>query len=227
MGGNTFPDISRHCMVVLNDLTLMVIGGWVGSITASTDTWFHDLQTQTWYPGPPLIQGRSSHSCGVIRDTNYQETGVTKSIVVVTGGINFQGVAEDHTEILSFPGDFRATTFQRLIWEHGPSLPKPNAGGVIVENAVKDALFLIGGHDWNFVPSRKILRLIFPELDEFMKAPTTSIIDARKGFEVVYAWEEVEAELPFGVTGHVAFMVPESIVDCKSEEKQEETKETV
>ena len=71
-----------HCMVAINDTTLLLTGG-VTANSQITDpdykSWFLDLTTETWVEGPQTAFRRLFHTCGKFTDWNGRE------IVVVAG----------------------------------------------------------------------------------------------------------------------------------------------
>ena len=71
--------LKGHCAVLLNNTTLMVIGGYKFPISLSA-TYFFDLDTNTWSSGPSLMDERSYHTCNLITDCEGSQH------VVVVGG---------------------------------------------------------------------------------------------------------------------------------------------
>ena len=60
--------VEHHCMVLVDDLNIMVIGGHTrdqGMYGSATH--FYNFDSQSWKDGPSLILGRSYHSCGMIK----------------------------------------------------------------------------------------------------------------------------------------------------------------
>jgi hypothetical protein len=85
-----------HCLVSLNDTTVLLIGGLLVNLTRSKATFFYDINHQTWTEGPSLIAERSVHSCALFKSPQHSHT----DTVIVTGGSNGQsGLAS--TEILN------------------------------------------------------------------------------------------------------------------------------
>ena len=84
----TFPSIPttvyQHCMVSINDETLLVIGGIQGS-EYSTKTYLYLSLIDVWMEGPPLNVARSRHSCGVIKGAADSDV---SRVIVVAGGYN-------------------------------------------------------------------------------------------------------------------------------------------
>ena len=85
-GGNSFQELAQipteikgHCVVFLDNNTLMVIGGY-NFPNAVSETYFLDIPSNVWTAGPPLITTRAYHTCNVITDCE------DKRQVVVVGG---------------------------------------------------------------------------------------------------------------------------------------------
>jgi hypothetical protein len=77
-------EVSSHCIVSLNDTTLILIGGKLQSVTYSKATWFYNTDHKTWTDGPSLTIGRESHSCALFKSPQHGHT----DTVIVTGGWN-------------------------------------------------------------------------------------------------------------------------------------------
>ncbi len=103
--------IDEHCSVSVNETTILIIGGnQNGEI--SSNTFFFNTETGTWWQGPDLKQSRKQHSCQRIRkNSNSQEM----SIIVVGGWLGH--TATSSVEILD-PGANE--------WTRGPELPFTN-----------------------------------------------------------------------------------------------------
>ena len=57
----------------------MLIGGYNGSCCYSQKTYFFDVPTLKWIPGPSTITAHRFHGCGILTN-NYQ------NLVVIVGG---------------------------------------------------------------------------------------------------------------------------------------------
>jgi hypothetical protein len=77
-------EIIFHCLVSLNDTTVILIGGMLPDNTYSKATFFYNTDHKTWTEGPSLITGRSSHSCALFKSPQHGHT----DTVIVTGGNN-------------------------------------------------------------------------------------------------------------------------------------------
>ena len=71
--------LKAHCAVFLDNTTLMVIGGYKFPRSYS-DTYFFDLDSNSWSSGPSLTEERSYHTCNLITDCEGSQH------VVVVGG---------------------------------------------------------------------------------------------------------------------------------------------
>jgi hypothetical protein len=89
-------EIGDHCLVSLNDTTILLIGGWVGHWTGSKATFYYNTDHETWTEGPSLITGRAGHSCALFKSP---QDGTTDT-VIVTGGYSSGGSYLASTEFL-------------------------------------------------------------------------------------------------------------------------------
>jgi hypothetical protein len=91
-------EVSSHCVVSLNDTTLLLIGGARLDWTESKATFFYNTDHKTWTDGPSLTIGRSSHSCALFKSPQHGHT----DTVIVTGGIGgYNAVKHASTEFLN------------------------------------------------------------------------------------------------------------------------------
>jgi hypothetical protein len=88
-------EVGWHCLVSLNDTTVLFIGGWLQNGTTSKATWFYNTDHKTWTDGPSLILGRHSHSCALFKSPQHGHT----DTVIITGGVNNDAIAS--TELLN------------------------------------------------------------------------------------------------------------------------------
>jgi hypothetical protein len=103
-GTTTGPDLPLevvfHCLVSLNETTILLIGGLYMDgfhLTYTKDTFYYNIDDKTWTVGPSLITARYSHSCALFKSAKHGNT----DTVIVTGGS--QGyVLLDSTEFLIF-----------------------------------------------------------------------------------------------------------------------------
>jgi len=73
----------QHCLVKINDSTLLMIGGDSGSITKKT--FFLHIGETKWTPGPALKIGRRGHGCGIIDWFNPSSNQLEKVVFAVGG----------------------------------------------------------------------------------------------------------------------------------------------
>ena len=122
--------IFRHCMVLLNSTTVLVIGG-IQDEYNSPNTYFFNTKSEEWVAGPRLLYGRDSHSCGKIKKDSQSN----QESVIVVGGWNVPLMSS--VEIL----DAGAS-----VWRTGPNLPI----GITEASMVDDpfgGVVLIGGYN--------------------------------------------------------------------------------
>jgi hypothetical protein len=98
-GTTTGPDlpieVKGHCLVSLNDTTVLLIGGNLKDGTTSKATFFYSTDHMTWTDGPSLTIGRYYHSCALFKSPQHGHT----DTVIVTGGYNGDDLAS--TEFLN------------------------------------------------------------------------------------------------------------------------------
>ena len=71
--GNKFPvTIAGHCSFPINSTHAMVTAG-TQDWSVSASTWFVDLTTTTFTPGPTMKTRRHSHGCSIFREPSYSE----------------------------------------------------------------------------------------------------------------------------------------------------------
>ena len=91
--GNKFPvTIAGHCSFPINSTHAMVTAG-TQDWSVSASTWFVDLTTTTFTPGPTMKTRRHSHGCSIFKQG-------TKLFGVVSGGKKSGGL--DSTEMIRF-----------------------------------------------------------------------------------------------------------------------------
>ena len=59
--------VERHCMVLVNNSHIMLIGGKTEEAKYSGKTYFLNLEGGTWEDGPVLNIPRNSHACGMLK----------------------------------------------------------------------------------------------------------------------------------------------------------------
>ncbi len=123
--------IGAHCMVTINSTTVMVIGGTQNGQN-SANTFYLNIERQSWTEGPALKTTRYAHSCGRIRkDQNSQELSI-----IVAGGTNDDSPLLSSVEVLD-EGSKE--------WQTGPELPFGIKYAKIVEDPSRGVV-LIGGY---------------------------------------------------------------------------------
>ena len=129
-----------HCSVRINDSLLLVIGGLRVNYyaSASAKTYFFNVHSNKWNPGPSITKPRSRHACGAM-DWLNPDTNVTKKYVVVAGGNDRQALFTNSVEILIFD-DYLVN---KLGWQPGPNLPRALSRGRMAE--YNNSVFHLGG----------------------------------------------------------------------------------
>ena len=120
--------IRRHCMVLLNSTSVLLVAGIQQGIT-SNRVFIFNSDFENWIEGPPLKFARSLHSCTMIK-TNGQSNNLS---IVVAGGNN--GTVMSSVEILDEGSNE---------WRAGTDLPQGTSNAMMVADS-NDGVVLIGG----------------------------------------------------------------------------------
>jgi len=126
-----------HCMVRINESTLLSIGGFGASTGYSAQTNFYDSINNNWYEGPNLSVTRDRHACGVLNWYN-PDTDQNEKVIVVAGGSNDLHYMSS-TELL-FLSEFETS---QQGWVRGPNLP--NTANIPTMVEYKNSVILVGG----------------------------------------------------------------------------------
>merc|ERR1712004_505472 len=138
--GKDFPTaIARHCSFKINSTHALVTGGFQ-DVSYSASTWFVDLATTRFTPGPKMTSRRSGHACSTLQLER-------KTFGVVAGG-DYLGSTEwiDLEE-------------ESPTWSEGPKLPIRMDGLNMVKTT--QGTYALGGHDGSNVRS-EVLHLDCP-----------------------------------------------------------------
>ena len=127
-----------HCVLSIDPNLAMIVGGYEGNTrdeaVPTKKTYFYDLQTNHWTPGPDLNTARADLACSVLK------VGADTYVIVTGGSIGtfWEPNPLKSTEILSM-------TSQQ--WISGPDLPLPLSKHSMV--TVLNKVYVIGGMlDW-------------------------------------------------------------------------------
>ncbi len=134
-GSRPGPDLParlfHHCLVQVNDSTLLLVGGISNQREDSKDSYYFDVNLEIWTRGPDLAIARHTHACGRLKDKGFKNG----TMIVVAGG---KKEAARSTEILVENG---------LVWTKGPDLPISLRSSVMVSKPDQYQLLVIGGCD--------------------------------------------------------------------------------
>jgi len=123
--GKDFPTtISSHCTIKINSTHGLVIGGKQDD-SYPASTWFVDLTTITFTPGPKMTTGRISPGCSTFHVGTKTYGAVSGGGAIESGG-NYKGNVLDSTEIIDLEQ-------QSPTWTEGPKLPRGLQGLTLVE----------------------------------------------------------------------------------------------
>ncbi len=186
-GWKTLPqrlpvEIQRHCSVLVNSTTVMIIGGFQ-NFSLSSDTFFFNTENEIWRAGPQLKNNRYWHSCGRIRKNSQSQ-----DFSIIVGG----GITEDGNGWL-FLSSVEILDLGANEWRKGPNLPFGITHAQMVEDP-NGGVVLVGGESYHT-----------DYLDTLYQLP-------HGGEEAV--WIKMEQKLKIGRNSHVAFLVPDDVVDC-------------
>jgi len=128
--GKDFPEtILYHCSFKINSTHGLVTGGVQDIFADSTaSTWFVDLTTTTFTPGPKMTSRRRKHGCATLQLRR-------KTFGVVAGGYY------DSTEWIDLEENSPT-------WTEGPKLPRGLTGLTLVDAA--QGTYALGGYYGNY-----------------------------------------------------------------------------
>ena len=87
--------VESHAITSINSTVSILSGGWTSANYYSPLTWYFNHETNIFFPGPSLLEGRRDHGSATYVDK------VTKAeIPIVTGGKVSDDVYLDSTELL-------------------------------------------------------------------------------------------------------------------------------
>jgi hypothetical protein len=176
-----------HCSVLFNSTTVLVIGGYQNR-SLSSNTFLFNTENEIWAEGPQLKKERMDHSCGRIRKNSHSQD----FSIIVVGGVEGLGWK-------STPGHYFSFSSVEILdlganeWRKGPDLPF----GIDLAQMVEDpngGVVLVGGRS-DF----------YRYLDTLYQLP-------HGGADAV--WTKMEQKLKIARRDHVAFLVPDDVVDC-------------
>ena len=180
----SIPVTISYHCAVLVNSTTVMVIGGYQNHKSSNKTYFFNTENEIWTEGPQIKNERYSHSCGTIRKNSQSQ----EFSVIVAGGAESEDKILSSVEILD-PGSNE--------WRKGPDLPF----GIMDAQMVADqngGVVLAGGR-------KGINHINYEYLDTLYQLP--------HGGEDT-EWFEMEQKLDTGREKHVAFLVPDSLVDC-------------
>jgi len=129
--------VGEHCMVRINDSTLLSIGGYQNLAKWTSETNFYDSISNNWYAGPKLSVTQGEHTCGVLNWYN-PDTDQNEKVIVVAGGYNSAQYVSS-TELL-FLNEYETS---QQGWVMGPNLPSAAEFPTMTE--YNNSVILVGG----------------------------------------------------------------------------------
>ncbi len=179
--------LQQHCMVKLDELTYMILGGLTEGGALTSNTWLFHVSNQTFSPGPAMIRVKHDMSCGVIEAEDTKE-----KIVLVAGGYEYLGqgyLDEVETLSLSSPDG----QFVRL----NVTLPYQMTYSSPVMTYGMKSMILVGGFSLELDPY---------EMDTLIQISCKSSTDCKV--------ETMPQKLRIPRYKPVAMLVPDSLVNC-------------
>jgi hypothetical protein len=213
----------EHCIVKINSTTLLSIGGkeyeYKLAAYPSNNTYFYNVQVNKWTPGPSLNIPRSALSCGILQWKN-DETNQLEKVVVAAGGWNSSGNGSPFVELLHLNHDGSI----KGEWVVGPELPNAAPDSTMIE--YNNSVILIGGGfsrvKIDYKPNEFANKIYF-EYGNSKIRYTTYRRDAEGCLDGVHlyqlfspngVWVQMKQTLETKRRGHVAFLVPDELVNC-------------
>ena len=138
----------EQCLVKINTTTVLSVGGVTDRGQVSRETFFYDLISDNWSPGPALNEARSGHGCALLRWTN-PDTDQVEPVVVTAGGY-----WQHSTELLHLSGDHE--------WVYGARLPEISFLSDMIE--YNEMVIAVGGGTYT-EGTNKLYKLTTPDGD--------------------------------------------------------------
>ncbi len=183
----------RHCMVKLDESTVILIGGSTLDVTAITHTHVYYNGSESWTNGPPLLFGKDWHVCGLVKDQSW-------SIVIVTGG-GETDFAADVTQLLFISDD--PTNLDRQ-WTIGPNLPSAITGASGLVTQDEKQFLVVGGHS---------VKDFDNPLSYMSQIPHKNIY-SMSCCDMTCSWTTLDQQLATARSWTVAILVPENYNSC-------------
>jgi hypothetical protein len=185
------------CLVKINSTALLSIGG-AYEFQYKNNTYFYNSKVNKWTVGPSLRESREGLSCGILKVKNPLSKQTQKVVVVAGGkgvvdGKGISGVDLSSVELLYLN---EHDDFNNVEWVAGPALPKAANQARMVE--YNNSVILIGG-----------------------KGDVKSGSEVVNGFHLYQLsstsgpWVEMRQRLKRNRFGHVSFLVPDELVNCR------------
>jgi len=177
--------VSGNCIVKINSSVLLSIGGVGENSTPTKSTFFFDAHVNKWTPGPSINIPRNGLSCGLLKWTKPDSDQSSKIVVVVGGQTDGEFEPRFLDSVeLLYLDDYDTPNGQ---WITGPELPRKSFEAQLIE--YKNSVILVGG---GVDQQTNFYELSSPE------GP----------------WVVMRQSLKADRSYHVAFLVPDEIVNC-------------
>ena len=133
--------ISGGCMSVLNDSTIILIGGYHYGFKLTNEVWMYDIENDTWKLMPSMRLPRAKHSCTTVKDSDN-----AASKIIVAGGTGTNSV-----EIFDL---------KHQIWSTGPSLPYELSFSQLIQDGIGGGALLVGGRAMISFQARRLATIL-------------------------------------------------------------------
>ena len=132
-------ELASHCMVQLDEDTIMFLGSRHSVLRRSQKTYLFSIKNNSFTTGPDLTGTNAGMMCGVLEDDNGNK------IVVAAGGMDqsFEPITDIQTWVFGSGNDFMTSG----------QLPKTLKYGAAVTTPDKKSLIVIGGVETNSASS--------------------------------------------------------------------------
>merc|ERR1711860_80076 len=137
--------IESHCSFKINSTHALVTGGWQDGPTSASTSWFVDLTTTRFTPGPKMTSTRNDHGCSTLQLGR-------KTFGVVAGGYDYPNYF-DSPEWIDLEEDSPTRT-------EGPRLPRGLSYLTLVETS--QGAYALGGRDDDYNERSEVLHLDCP-----------------------------------------------------------------
>ncbi len=138
--------VAFHCMVPLNDQSLLLVGGYREGYVSSNETWIYDTESLKWTQTMAFLsEGRGCLTCGKFYDS-APEFETTFYIVATGGHVSSDSIYVNTTELVRLEDSPHVVeSFLSSTWELGPGFPYQVICMASATTLDRKRLIMIGG----------------------------------------------------------------------------------